>query len=233
MRRKIANKLLSLYAGTVLIAPFIAPVLPARAALPVFVDCAGAQEGKAVEALENARALAAGAAAYLAGVADAQRVYDAPYATWFGAYDGWRYRKVLANFEGIVSALDRETINFSCTCGTHALGDEYTLDPKSAYAISLCSNFWAAPPTGGKSRAGAIVEAMSRFKMVIVAKAKAPSQIESMALASEKPANAIQSASNYRYFAEEEKTAGTEHLPFAIILILLLLLAARRKAVRR
>lgn len=224
MKRRIPKKLLSLWAGTLLIALFIAPAFPARAALPVFTECAGTQEAEAVEALQNARALAGSASAYLAGVAESQRVYDAPYATWFGAYDGWRYRKVLSNFEAIGSALDRETLSIACTCGTHALGDEYTLDQKEAYAISLCSKFWAAPPTGWKSRAGAIVEAMSRFNAVVGAKVKAPTQIESMTLASEKPADAIQSASSYRYFAEEEKTAGAEHLALAVTLILLLLL---------
>ena len=227
MKRGRANNLLSLCAGTLLIALFIVPVFPAQAAPPVFTECTGAQEAEAVEALQNARAMVADSAAYLAGVADAQRVYDAPYATWFGAYDGWRYRKVLANFGAIGSALDRESLSISCTCGTHALGDAYTLGPKKSYAISLCSNFWAAPLRGGKSRAGEIVEAMSRLDAVVGAKVKAPTQIESMTLASEKPAEAIQSASNYRYFAEEEKTAGTEHLLPAVMLILLLLLGER------
>ena len=231
MTRGIGKKLLSLCAGTLLVALFIVPVFPVRAAPPVFSDCAGAQEAEALEALENARALVADSAAYLAAVEDSQRVYDAPYVTWFGAYDGWRYRKVLANFEAIGSALDLETLSISCTCGTQAPGTEYKLGPKKAYGISLCSNFWAAPPTGGKSRAGAIVEAMSQFKPVVGAKAKAPTQIESMTLASEKPTDAIQSASNYRYFAEEEKEAGTEHLALAVILILLLLLVTRRKSV--
>ncbi|MFQ5458937.1 MAG: M35 family metallo-endopeptidase [Myxococcota bacterium] len=229
MRNYFPEKLLSLCSGTVLIALLILPAAPAGAAQPAFKDCSGDQQTEISQALANARTLATRSAAYLRGVEKPQRSYDGPYATWFGAYDAWRYTRVIAQFDTLKRALAEETIRFDCTCATHALGDEYVLDPDKPYDVSLCSVFWERPLAGANSRAGAVLEAMSRFTAVLGAAETGGSQSESMALATENPSEAIKAAPNYRHFAEEEKEAGGEHLAGALALIALLLLVARAR----
>jgi len=199
---------------------------PVQASVAAPIEgCTGDQTAALEDAIIAARALAGSAATYLEGVSMEQRRFDAPYETWFGAYDAWRYGHVIANYRAIEATLAPASTRFRCGCPSTAAGLQIEVEQGVAPVISVCEGFWLAPPSGGRSRAGALIEAASRLSGSGGAEPLAVTQIQSTTLAGQRPADAIRNAAAYRFFAEEEKDAGVEHLPAALALVLLILLA--------
>ncbi|MDP3938894.1 MAG: M35 family metallo-endopeptidase [Deltaproteobacteria bacterium] len=197
-----------------------APSLAQGAAAP-FTGCSASESTDLENAIIAARALAGSAATYLEGVSEDQRRFDAPYETWFGAYDGWRYGRVIANYRAIEGGLAPASTTFSCDCPSTAAGEEVHV-AQGGGGIAVCKGFWLAPVSGGRSRAGALVQAASQLPGPGGAQLLAATQIESTTLAGQRPSDALRNAATYRYFAEEKKDAGAEHLPAALALILLI-----------
>ncbi len=208
----------ALSAALLLAAP--TPSLAQGGAAP-FAGCSASESTDLENAIIAARTLAASAATYLEGVSEDQRRFNAPYETWFGTYDGWRYGRVIANYRAIEAGLAPASTKFGCECPSTAAGEEIHV-VQGGGGIAICKSFWLAPESGGRSRAGALVQAASRLPGPGGARLLAATQIESTTLAGQRPADALRNAATYRYFAEEKKDAGAEHLPAALALILLI-----------
>lgn len=222
--RRPARLLAGVAAAALLAGP---PAGRAGAESAVLADCPPAEAADLERAIAAGRDLARGAADYLEGVAETQRRFDAPYQTWFGSYDAWRYGRVIANYRAIADALAPGATDFRCGCPPVATGLETEVEQGTGRGIAVCKSFWMAPEKGGRSRAGALVEAASRLPGAGGARLLAPSQIQSTTLAGQRPEDAIRNAPTYRFFAEEEKSAGLVLLPGALALVLVILLGAR------
>lgn len=206
-------------------------VAPAQEGAGPFAGCSASERADLETAIAGAVKLAGDAAAYLEGVAEDQRRFNAPYETWFGSYDTWRYGRVAANYRAIETTLASAGTRYRCGCPTLAAGLEVNAAPGPPAEIQVCKAFWSAAPSGGRSRAGSLIQAASALPGTGGAEALAASQLEATTLAGQRPADAIRNAATYRYFAEEEKEAGAEHVAGALGLILLLLLGeAYRRA---
>jgi peptidyl-Lys metalloendopeptidase len=168
---------------------------------PSFTQCDPDQSTVLQRALQDAQVLALEAWQALESIPENSRESSARYREWFGAYDPANYSLVSDNFQHIYTALATQPITFNCACSDIALAYVY---PNQPYDITVCERYWRSPATGTDSQAGVLVHEMSHFITVAATEDVTHSQVLVRMTAKNIPARAVQNASSYEYFAEND-----------------------------
>ncbi|GIE78012.1 peptidase M35 [Actinoplanes philippinensis] len=121
------------------------------------------------------------------------------YTTWFGTYSSSRFTRVTSAYSKITSELTSKTLTLDCTSNEDYYAYVY---PDQPYVIYLCNAFWTAPATGTDSKAGTLIHESSHFTVNGGTDDHAYGQTAARQLAASNPANAVDNADNYEYFAE-------------------------------
>jgi peptidyl-Lys metalloendopeptidase len=121
------------------------------------------------------------------------------YATWFGTYSSSRFTRVSSAYSRITSELTSKAVTLDCTSDEDYYAYVYPDDP---YVIYLCNAFWTAPATGTDSKAGTLVHESSHFTVNGGTDDHVYGQTAAKQLAKSNPADAVDNADNYEYFAE-------------------------------
>ncbi|GLY04120.1 MULTISPECIES: M35 family metallo-endopeptidase [Actinoplanes] len=121
------------------------------------------------------------------------------YATWFGTYSASRFSRVTSAYSKITTELTTKALTLDCTSNEDYYAYVY---PDEPYIIYLCNAFWTAPATGTDSKAGTLIHESSHFTVNGGTDDHAYGQTAAKALAISSPANAVDNADNYEYFAE-------------------------------
>jgi len=121
------------------------------------------------------------------------------YTTWFGTYSSSRFSRVTSAYSSITSELTSKTVTLDCTSDEDYYAYVY---PDEPYIIYLCNAFWSAPATGTDSKAGTLIHESSHFTVNGGTDDHAYGQTAAKQLAVSSPANAVDNADNYEYFAE-------------------------------
>lgn len=121
------------------------------------------------------------------------------YATWFGTYSSSRFSRVSSAYTKITSELTSKAITLDCTSNEDYYAYVY---PDEPYIIYLCNAFWTAPATGTDSKAGTLIHESSHFTVNGGTDDHVYGQTAAKSLAISSPANAVDNADNYEYFAE-------------------------------
>lgn len=121
------------------------------------------------------------------------------YTTWFGTYSSSRFSRVTSVYSKITSELTTKALTLDCTSDEDYYAYVY---PDQPYVIYLCNAFWTAPATGTDSKAGTLIHESSHFTVNGGTDDHAYGQTAAKQLAASNPANAVDNADNYEYFAE-------------------------------
>ncbi|WP_157437019.1 M35 family metallo-endopeptidase [Actinoplanes subtropicus] len=121
------------------------------------------------------------------------------YTTWFGTYSSSRFSRVTSAYSHITSELTSKTVTLDCTSDEDYYAYVYPDDP---YVIYLCNAYWPAPATGTDSKAGTLIHESSHFTVNGGTDDHVYGQTAARQLAKSNPANAVDNADNYEYFAE-------------------------------
>ncbi|MEU8665075.1 M35 family metallo-endopeptidase [Actinoplanes philippinensis] len=121
------------------------------------------------------------------------------YTTWFGTYSSSRFTRVTSAYSKITSELTSKALTLDCTSNEDYYAYVY---PDQPYVIYLCNAFWTAPATGTDSKAGTLIHESSHFTVNGGTDDHAYGQTAARQLAASSPANAVDNADNYEYFAE-------------------------------
>ncbi|GAA1637031.1 M35 family metallo-endopeptidase [Actinoplanes couchii] len=121
------------------------------------------------------------------------------YTTWFGTYSASRFSRVTNGYSKITDELTNKALTLDCTSNEDYYAYVY---PDQPYIIYLCNAFWTAPATGTDSKAGTLIHESSHFTVNGGTDDHAYGQTAAKALAVSSPANAVDNADNYEYFAE-------------------------------
>ncbi|MEU4244845.1 M35 family metallo-endopeptidase [Actinoplanes sp. NPDC026619] len=121
------------------------------------------------------------------------------YTTWFGTYSSSRFSRVTSAYSKITSELTSKTVTLDCTSDEDYYAYVY---PDEPYIIYLCNAFWSAPATGTDSKAGTLIHESSHFTVNGGTDDHVYGQTAAKQLAVSSPANAVDNADNYEYFAE-------------------------------
>lgn len=137
---------------------------------------------------------------YVLAVAALSNIGNASlYQTWFGLISDVRFRRVQGAFRHIVDAFRHETFVYDLSgtdCGENEIGHT----TPGSRTIHFCNTFWTLPPRGSDSMAGRIVHEHSHA--VANTLDAAFSFNACVRLARDFPAQAVENASNYQFFAE-------------------------------
>ncbi|WP_436535970.1 M35 family metallo-endopeptidase [Actinoplanes sp. HUAS TT8] len=121
------------------------------------------------------------------------------YATWFGTYSSSRFSRVTSAYSKITTELTTKALTLDCTSNEDYYAYVY---PDQPYIIYLCNAFWTAPATGTDSKAGTLIHESSHFTVNGGTDDHVYGQTAAKQLAVSSPANAVDNADNYEYFAE-------------------------------
>ncbi|KUL25300.1 hypothetical protein ADL15_40985 [Actinoplanes awajinensis subsp. mycoplanecinus] len=121
------------------------------------------------------------------------------YTTWFGTYSSSRFSRVTSAYSKITTELTTKALTLDCTSNEDYYAYVY---PDQPYIIYLCNAFWTAPATGTDSKAGTLIHESSHFTVNGGTDDHAYGQTAAKQLAISSPANAVDNADNYEYFAE-------------------------------
>ncbi len=121
------------------------------------------------------------------------------YTTWFGTYSSSRFSRVTSAYSKITTELTSKALTLDCTSDEDYYAYVY---PDEPYIIYLCNAFWTAPATGTDSKAGTLIHESSHFTVNGGTDDHAYGQTAAKQLAISSPANAVDNADNYEYFAE-------------------------------
>ena len=121
------------------------------------------------------------------------------YEKWFGRYAGSRYRRVLANFRRMGNTLIQNNVTYRTDGSQYCQNGRYAFTGHGASAVFFCDLFFRNS-TPNLVRAGTVVHELSHLVLGTVDSFHY-SREEAKNVAQNDPANAIQTASCYEYFA--------------------------------
>lgn len=171
---------------------------------PTFEHCSETQKATVEKALDKARTQAALAAIGLAFLPEAQRPVSPRLKKWFGAYDRGRYEGLVHTFVKIYNGLANQQISFNCSpeekrCWS-TTAYVFALDP---FRVYLCDQYFYLPDDGLESKPAILIHEMSHFEVIAgTVDYKCGGRTTCEALAATDPWGALDSADNYRFFAE-------------------------------
>jgi len=169
--------------------------LAAAAVSITYRGCTTSEKTALKQAVSNAAQLSQKSEAWLA----ANPSGGGAYATWFGTYSSSRFTRVKSAYSSITGELTSKAVTLDCTSNEDYYAYVY---PDEPYVIYLCNAFWTAPATGTDSKAGTLVHESSHFTVNGGTDDHAYGQTAAKQLALSNPANAVDNADNYEYFAE-------------------------------
>jgi peptidyl-Lys metalloendopeptidase len=124
---------------------------------------------------------------------------NAQYVTWLGAYAATRFKKVKKNLATVKKFM--ESKQFTYDCSGHGCGaGVYAYTFWDTTTIWFCSEFWAAPATGSNSKAGTVLHEHTHSDAST--DDIAYGEDDCLALAINKPSNAIKNADSHEFFAK-------------------------------
>ena len=169
--------------------------LAAAAVTLTYRGCSTSEKTALKTAVSNAAQFSQKSEAWLA----ANPSGGGAYTTWFGTYSSSRFSRVTSAYSHITSELTSKTVTLDCTSDEDYYAYVY---PDEPYVIYLCNAFWTAPATGTDSKAGTLVHESSHFTVNGGTDDHVYGQTAAKQLAKSNPANAVDNADNYEYFAE-------------------------------
>jgi peptidyl-Lys metalloendopeptidase len=169
--------------------------LAAAAVSITYRGCSTSEKTALKQAVSNAAQLSQKSQDWLA----ANPSGGGAYATWFGTYSSSRFTRVSSAYSRITSELTSKAVTLDCTSDEDYYAYVYPDDP---YVIYLCNAFWTAPATGTDSKAGTLVHESSHFTVNGGTDDHVYGQTAAKQLAKSNPADAVDNADNYEYFAE-------------------------------
>jgi peptidyl-Lys metalloendopeptidase len=169
--------------------------LAAAAVSITFRGCTTSEQTALKTAVTNAATMSQKSQTWLA----ANTSGGGAYTTWFGTYSSSRFSRVTSTYSKITSELTTKALTLDCTSNEDYYAYVY---PDQPYVIYLCNAFWTAPATGTDSKAGTLIHESSHFTVNGGTDDHAYGQTAAKALAVSSPANAVDNADNYEYFAE-------------------------------
>jgi hypothetical protein len=164
--------------------------------------CTSSEQTYLIFARDNASDLAFLGMNYLTGGLTGSR-----YTTWFGSYTSSRYNTVKGYVSDIQSVVDNATLEFDCSnddCASNTIAWVYGYDP---YEINICNAFYGQPVLGYQGQAGTILHEISHFWGVGSTFGtddddNVYGQTAAKNRATNRPDDAIHTASNYEFFFE-------------------------------
>lgn len=176
-----------------------------------FSSCSGSQQNILNEAQAAAITIAEEARDTLNNTAASQRPTAERYVTWFGRHTSDRYSTVVSHFTKIHDGLANQQVSFLCECNIDNRKNTFAfVFPNREYDIHLCDAFWRADLNGTDSQAGTLVHEMSHFIIVAGTKDHIIGVNAAKNLAASNSINAISSADNLEYFAENTPKLSME-----------------------
>lgn len=121
------------------------------------------------------------------------------YVTWFGAQDDTRFAAVKSNYQKIYDALIGESLTYNCQgpkCGENTFAYTY----KGTKTVYLCGAFWKAGFGGEDSKIGTLIHEWSHA--IAYTDDYKYGRGNCKQLAKDNPAQAIDNADSYEYYAE-------------------------------
>lgn len=201
-RKVISNSI------TIDIEPYVSSAKLSKAYTDV-VSCSEFQKQVLEAALTEAEKFTDEAVDTLTGLQIDTRSVAGRYLSWFGDYTDSNYSEVVSIYQAMQNTFNTETITFHCDCSTSNYAWVY---PDKPYNIHICNSFWNAPVTGTDSQAGTIIHEMSHFNSIAHTDDYVYGQEFAFNLAANNPAEAINNADNFEYFAE-----NNPHLTMSVL----------------
>jgi peptidyl-Lys metalloendopeptidase len=167
----------------------------AKAVTITYRGCSSSEKTALKQAVTNAAQYSTKSEAWLA----ANPSGGGAYTTWFGTFSSSRFTRVTSAYSHITSELTSKTVTLDCTSDEDYYAYVY---PDEPYTIYLCNAYWPAPATGTDSKAGTLIHESSHFTVNGGTDDHVYGQSAAKQLARSNPANAVDNADNYEYFAE-------------------------------
>jgi hypothetical protein len=168
---------------------------PAQALAPAFNGGSAGRRAQVAAAHDGANVFLWGCLRWM----DAHAAGGGNSNDWFGAFNAARFGTARSNLQSIYNVLSSETLKYDLT-GTGCKSSWYAYTYKGARTVWLCNGFWNAPFAGTDCRYGTLVHEWSHAVASTDDHVYGRTAAEDLAV--NNPAQALDNADNYEYFAE-------------------------------